>query len=386
MKFSEAVAEVDSAIMQACARFVTQVRPVLPLESLAVVLLDPERDTSRVVFSWGSPHQSGTPRGASVSASPQASVVAQPSLRLFLNGCQGPVGAVLIRSQIANGHALDVQELLQAPAGQLALVLENIQLQQRLERRQAETLAMERFAKIASSDATPRRIYRQFAGEIKRLMDYHRLCFHLADVEADLLTCVYRQGLGVRQRQPFESYRLSGNPCELAITEGQSYIIEDAPCFGTMMCAQVPGGQHLRSALVVPINFGGKVIGAIVPQNKRPNAYGPLEQRLLEQAARLLGPRIANTELYSRIDGISQDATQHGNRQTVGPLGRELSEDLAHALRSPLAAIKGYSSALLQTDITWPEELQREFLETIDRETDLLDQVVGKLLAPASDP
>ena len=152
-----------------------------------------------------------------------------------------------------------------------------------------------------------------------------------------------------------------GNPCELAIAEGQSYIIEDAPYFGTMVCAELPGAPHLRSALVVPIEFGGKVIGAIVPQNKRPYAYSPLEQRLLEQAARLLGPRIANTELYARIRDISQDATRDGGRQTVGPLGCELSENLAHALRSPLAAIKGYSSAFLQTDITWPEELQRNF-------------------------
>ena len=186
MKFSEAVAGVDSAIMQACARFVTQARRVLPLESLAVVLLDPERDTSRVVFSWGAPHQSGTRKGASVSASLRASVVTQPSSHLASSGCQGPVGAVLIRSQSANVHGLDVQELLQAPAAQLALMLENIQLQQRLERRKAETLALERIAKIASSDATPGRIYRQFAGEIKQLMDYHRLSFYLADAEAQV--------------------------------------------------------------------------------------------------------------------------------------------------------------------------------------------------------
>ncbi|MCI0824091.1 MAG: GAF domain-containing protein [Chloroflexi bacterium] len=301
MKFSEAVAEVDSAIMEACARFVTQIRPVLALESLAVVLLDPERDTSRVVFSWGSPHQSGTRKGASVSASPRASVVAQPSSRLSLNGCQGPVGAVLIRNEMPNGHPFDVQELLQAPASQLALMLENIQLQQRLERRKAETLALERIAKIASSDATPGRIYRQFAGEIKQLMDYHRLSFYLADVDADLLTCVYRQGLGVRRHQPFEPHRLSGSACELAIAEGQSYIVDDDHYSGDMACAELAGAQRLRSALVAPIDFEGKVIGAIMPQNKRPNAYTPLEQRLLEQAARLLGPRIANTELYDRL-------------------------------------------------------------------------------------
>jgi signal transduction histidine kinase len=35
---------------------------------------------------------------------------------------------------------------------------------------------------------------------------------------------------------------------------------------------------------------------------------------------------------------------------------------------------------LLQSDVSWPPEIYREFLETIDRETDRLDHVVGDLL------
>lgn len=48
----------------------------------------------------------------------------------------------------------------------------------------------------------------------------------------------------------------------------------------------------------------------------------------------------------------------------------DTTTDLAHALRTPLSSIKGYSSSLLQTDITWEPEVRREFLETIDREAD----------------
>ena len=62
MKYSETVAEADTGITQACARFVNQVRPLLAMDGLAVVLLEPEGDTSRVVFSWGAVHQSETPR------------------------------------------------------------------------------------------------------------------------------------------------------------------------------------------------------------------------------------------------------------------------------------------------------------------------------------
>jgi signal transduction histidine kinase len=61
---------------------------------------------------------------------------------------------------------------------------------------------------------------------------------------------------------------------------------------------------------------------------------------------------------------------------------RGLVEDAAHALRTPLTAIKGYSSSLLQSDLTWTPEVQHEFLKTIDREADRLERVVSDLLAP----
>ena len=55
-------------------------------------------------------------------------------------------------------------------------------------------------------------------------------------------------------------------------------------------------------------------------------------------------------------------------------------EDLAHALRTPLSSIKGYSNSLLQPDISWAPEVRQEFLETIYRESDKLNQVIDCLL------
>src|SRR5207248_10971477 len=38
---------------------------------------------------------------------------------------------------------------------------------------------------------------------------------------------------------------------------------------------------------------------------------------------------------------------------------------VGHEVRTPLAAIKGYASTLLQEDVTWPLADQRHFLPTI---------------------
>jgi PAS domain S-box-containing protein len=53
---------------------------------------------------------------------------------------------------------------------------------------------------------------------------------------------------------------------------------------------------------------------------------------------------------------------------------------VSHEVRTPLAAIKGYTSTLLQEDVTWPPEEQRYFLQTINGEADRLAQLISNLL------
>ncbi len=53
---------------------------------------------------------------------------------------------------------------------------------------------------------------------------------------------------------------------------------------------------------------------------------------------------------------------------------------VGHELRTPLAAIKGHASTLLQDDVTWSLSDQRHFLQTISGEADRLAHLVSNLL------
>jgi signal transduction histidine kinase len=53
---------------------------------------------------------------------------------------------------------------------------------------------------------------------------------------------------------------------------------------------------------------------------------------------------------------------------------------VGHELRTPLAAIKGHASTLLQEDVTWSLADQRHFLQTISSEADRLALLVSNLL------
>ncbi|HEX6507282.1 MAG TPA: ATP-binding protein [Chloroflexota bacterium] len=53
---------------------------------------------------------------------------------------------------------------------------------------------------------------------------------------------------------------------------------------------------------------------------------------------------------------------------------------VGHELRTPLAAIKGYASTLLQDDVSWSPNDERQFLEAISSESDRLARLVSNLL------
>jgi signal transduction histidine kinase len=53
---------------------------------------------------------------------------------------------------------------------------------------------------------------------------------------------------------------------------------------------------------------------------------------------------------------------------------------ISHELRTPLASIKGFATTLLAEDVVWAPESQRDFLQTINTESDKLSDLIEQLL------
>jgi len=74
---------------------------------------------------------------------------------------------------------------------------------------------------------------------------------------------------------------------------------------------------------------------------------------------------------------IVHDMTQ---RKEAEDLKDEFVSLVSHELRTPLHHIKGFATTLLQTDVNWDAATQRDFLESINRESDRLAMLVEKIL------
>jgi two-component system sensor histidine kinase KdpD len=105
-------------------------------------------------------------------------------------------------------------------------------------------------------------------------------------------------------------------------------------------------------------------------------AGGPLDsvdERILAATATELGAVIDRAQLADHVAEV--DALEKANE-----LRTALLRAVSHDLRSPLSAIQASVTSILQEDVQWPPEDQKEFLQTISEETERLNRVVSDLL------
>lgn len=77
---------------------------------------------------------------------------------------------------------------------------------------------------------------------------------------------------------------------------------------------------------------------------------------------------------------VEEESARVKALEELDRLRTALLASISHELRTPLTSIKGLSSTLLQPDVEWDQETQRDFLRAIDESSDRLTHIVGDLL------
>lgn len=138
--------------------------------------------------------------------------------------------------------------------------------------------------------------------------------------------------------------------------------------------AATVGLHHPLSAVCVPLKAGHEKVGVLVLENLRQaGTFGPDDLPFLEAVAELITLSIENMRLSQELQ--TTHALKEANR-----LKDELISTLAHEMRTPLTSIKGYATALLMDDVSFSPGTQQEFLQIIDEECDVLQNLIHDLL------
>ena len=329
---------MDTVTAGACAQFAASLLPVLPMDWLAVVLLDPNKETSRVVFSLGVPHPKRPSLGCKRGVDAPWGERDAPPMCIPLHGRERELGAVLYRGPTAGSYGPGEDTLVRQSANRLAELLDNIQLGQRVDRMAEETRALDRIGEVVSSGGPVGRTYRRFAHEISRVLDLHSLSIYVIDPCSDRLIRACRFGAGARAGL----HEQVGNRdrCEAGLplpgSFRQNHSVQDLFVSTGEGRPERQEGPRARSVMAVPVEYAGTVIGAVVAEHRRPGAYGPENKQLLRRAAVLLAAPMAKEVLSPRVNPevVHAEFTTEIARTLAGSLHLE---DALPSLASALA-------------------------------------------------
>jgi len=169
-----------------------------------------------------------------------------------------------------------------------------------------------------------------------------------------------------------------------AFQSGKSAVYPDPAAIAAVRANMSPTNQRLfeqataaldgpQCAACVPLIAGTTRIGVLILENRSEPGHFREDLPFLEAVAQLIAVPIENTRLREELQRVR--ALEEANRLKAG-----LISTLAHEMRTPLTSIKGFSTALLLEDAAFDARTQREFLNIIDQECDVLTDMIHDLL------
>jgi signal transduction histidine kinase len=146
------------------------------------------------------------------------------------------------------------------------------------------------------------------------------------------------------------------------------------PANYAIFVAATSGMRQPQSAALIPLVTDHIKVGVLILGNlRRPRSFTDADLGFLQHVADLITLAIENARLRGELQAVH--ARDEANR-----LKAELISTLAHEMRTPLTSIKGYSTAMLMEEAAFSPETQREFLQFIDEECDVLQDLIHDLL------
>jgi signal transduction histidine kinase len=213
-----------------------------------------------------------------------------------------------------------------------------------------------------------------------------------ADAGALLLYDLAEERLAVRAAHGYDLTKLDGiriasseAMCGRAFQTGQAELYATSRAIAAATANMTAANRELvqvamaglpgpQSAVCIPLIAGEKKTGVVMLENlHKANSFADSDLSFLQTVGGLIALSVEGAHL--REDFQSAQALSEANR-----LKAELISTLAHEMRTPLTSIKGYSTALLMEDVTFKPETQREFLQFIDEECDVLQALIHDLL------
>jgi len=166
----------------------------------------------------------------------------------------------------------------------------------------------------------------------------------------------------------------------MQLTPNWSEVFHPALTVETATNAQTAAG--IQASILVPIVAKNKSLGVLLFGVAKPSEMiTDQEKDLIQGFTDIVGLAVENARLYSTLDATGKQLSQANEQlKELDRLKDEFVSAAAHALRSPMTAIKGYISMVLEGDGGEVASKAKEFLQGAYEGNDRLIRLVNHML------
>jgi K+-sensing histidine kinase KdpD len=251
------------------------------------------------------------------------------------------------------------------------LVIENRQLMEELERHNHITNTLLNVAQAVSQSLDMIKILDAALERVAQCTGLEASFIYIN--QNDHLVLKAHHGLSRRmlEAMPKEVTHGSGTIGHI-FQQGKLEIIEDLGKYSQSDLGFLGGGGY-HSFAGVPLIILGESIGVLGVATSFAHYFSVNNIELLTGIAREIAIAVRNAQLYEEASSVKA-------LRELDALRSEFLANVSHELRTPLSVIKGSANSLLQSDVIFDEQTQRDFLTSIDRDADTLTRLVDDLL------
>ncbi|MFQ6029631.1 MAG: GAF domain-containing protein, partial [Dehalococcoidia bacterium] len=214
-------------------------------------------------------------------------------------------GVLSLLSQRTGAYGPREQAIMERLAMQIAPAFENAGIYEQV---RAEMELVDDVARVITSTLNLEEVYEKFAGEVKRLVDFDHMGINLFDRDARVMyqNTIDGQDLELVSRGPVT---LEGTQAEAVLGSGQTLVRSDIRTDLQFRSDLLNLERGLVSSIAVPLMSEGQVFGILALRSRQVNAFGPLQQTILERLASQIAPAIANARLHQELQASAEEIT-----------------------------------------------------------------------------
>ena len=370
---------------------------VLPAESAAIELINPDDNRLEIEAHRGFPHSlpqtrlkigegltgwvalHGQPlRIGDVTVDPRyvevdPAILSEMAVPL-MSQQGGVLGVVNVSSRRRNAFSDQDLKVLSLLTGEVSRVLGRLWLIQQLRRAAEHRDALISIARVIVNQRRSEEIL-QFIARRALVIDPCRLCAVFL-LEPDGETLVLKACSGSSHALPEkERFTLDQSAIGTAIRRRKSIEVLDLARTEEHHFVEVTQKEGLVSVLACPIDLDEGVIGTLNIYTKRSHRFNNEEKRVFETLAGLAAAAIRNARLYDRVFQ-SEESLRRSERLTTLGL---LSSEIAHEIRNPLTTIQLLFDSLALD--FGEEDPRRRDVAIIQEKLAQLNSIVSRVLS-----